>query len=71
MTPVVARVDFNYGEAIPADRIPAVPDKEGYEGKWQYDGGVLTYGRDDEAEYKPVCHGFAGNRRRSYAGCFA
>lgn len=50
---VVARVDFNYGEAIPADRIPAVPDKEGYEGKWQYDGGVLTYGRVIEAEYNP------------------
>ncbi len=50
---VVARINYNYGEPIPADRIPAVPSKDGYEGKWQYDGGALTYGRIIEAEYNP------------------
>ena len=50
---VVARVVYTYGEPIPADKIPPVPDKSGYEGHWQYEGEALTYGRTIEAEYLP------------------
>ncbi|MGN1121154.1 MAG: hypothetical protein ACI4RV_02225 [Eubacteriales bacterium] len=49
----VARVPFVYGEVLTDAKIPAVPVKDGYEGKWTYAGEPLTYSHDIEAEYTP------------------
>lgn len=49
----VASMGLGYGEAIPADRIPAVPEKPGYYGRWpaDFDYGCVRAGKVLEAEY--------------------
>lgn len=48
----VAVVPFAYGEAIPAEKIPAVPAKDGYYGKWDtYDYAMPLYSAKLEANY--------------------
>ena len=48
----VAVVPFAYGEAIPAEKIPAVPAKDGYYGKWDaYDYTMPLYSAKLKANY--------------------
>ena len=48
----VAQLDFDYGEPIAHEQIPAVPEKSGYYGKWsEYDFDNPKYDADITAEY--------------------
>ncbi len=48
----IARVPFTYRESIPDGRIPKVPNKKGYYGKWsQYDFSDARYDATITAEY--------------------
>ncbi len=49
---VISTVNFNYKDAIDEDKIPKVPDKKGYYGKWSsYDFSEAKYDADITAEY--------------------
>lgn len=49
---VIATVPFKYKEEIAKDKIPSVPEKRGYYGKWSsYDFASPTYDAEIEAEY--------------------
>lgn len=49
---VVDEVYFNYGDAIPEESIPRVPEKNGYYGKWGfYNFDEAKFDADIEAEY--------------------
>lgn len=48
----IAQLNFNYGDDIPDENIPAVPEKTGYYGKWsEYDFSDAKYDADIIAEY--------------------
>lgn len=49
---LIATVPFKYREEITADKIPSVPEKKGYYGKWSsYDFTSPEYETEIEAEY--------------------
>ena len=50
----IASYQCGYGEALPADKIPAVPSKDGYYGEWpEFDFDCVTANRVLEADYEP------------------
>lgn len=50
----IASYQCGYGEALPADKIPAVPPKDGYYGEWpEFDFDCVTANRILEADYEP------------------
>ncbi len=50
----IASYQCGYGEALPEDKIPAVPSKDGYYGEWpEFDFDCVTANRVLEADYEP------------------
>ncbi|MCM1525340.1 MAG: hypothetical protein NC120_12890, partial [Ruminococcus sp.] len=48
----VDNIPVNYGESLPEERIPAVPEKDGVFGKWEeFDYGSITFSAEIEAVY--------------------
>jgi len=61
----VAVIPFRYGETIPADKIPDVPEKNGYFGEWDmFDFTNLTFDVTVEAVYTQHITTMASNQTR-------
>ena len=61
----VAVIPFRYGETIPADKIPDVPEKNGYFGEWDmFDFTNLTFDVTVEAVYTQYITTMASNQTR-------
>lgn len=62
---VVAIIPFQYGETIPAEAIPEVPEKDGYFGEWDRDDFTnLTFDTTVEAVYQRYITTLASARTR-------
>lgn len=61
----VGAVTFNYGETIPENRIPKIPQKDGYFGKWDMDNFTnLTFDTTVKAEYEQYITSLASAQTR-------
>ena len=61
----IAKIEFNYKDKIPESKIPKVPDKKGYYGKWSYyDFNSAEFDADITAEYNREMNILASDEKR-------